>query len=188
MRKGIRGHTESRPFFSGSQDELVGLMEGLLRLTGPSSDPMSEFYLRSLANLYWLLATSRNPVAATSQKQARYVGLSAPIRQKVERFMRLNLASRIELHDMASVVNMSQSHFRRAFQISVGIPPHQFLLKLRIEAAERLLLDTDLPVATIALNCGFASQSHVTKVMQQFRGVTPGALRRSRRVRAEAAD
>jgi AraC family transcriptional regulator len=58
-------------------------------------------------------------------------------------------------------------------------PGHQFLLRLRLEAACRLLRTTCMPIAEVAAACGFSHQEHLTRVMRARLGTTPAALRRS---------
>ena len=61
----------------------------------------------------------------------------------------------------------------------MGLPPHRYLLKQRIKTARALLLDSKQSLLDIALACGFADQSHFTRVFTAAIGVSPGALRRA---------
>ncbi|MEM6437140.1 MAG: helix-turn-helix transcriptional regulator [Cyanobacteria bacterium P01_D01_bin.115] len=78
---------------------------------------------------------------------------------------------------------MSESHFSRCFKQSVGIAPYQYLLQQRVERAKQLLKQPaprpqTLSISDIALECGFANQTHLTKVFRQITGVTPKAYRK----------
>lgn len=84
------------------------------------------------------------------------------------------------LEDLANACRLSTRHFARAFKHSTGMPPHQWLLRRRVEHAQALLHGTDLPLADIALRVAFASQSHLTRVFTAQVGVSPGAWRRAR--------
>lgn len=77
--------------------------------------------------------------------------------------------------------DLSVSHFSRAFRISTGLPPHQWLLRRRVEAAQQLMTVRDLPLSEIAISAGFANQSHFTRVFSAVVGVGPGAWRREAR-------
>ena len=72
------------------------------------------------------------------------------------------------------------SHFERAFRQTTGMPPHQWLTKHRVERAKALLSLGSLELAEIAEACGFADQSHFTRVFSRCEGVTPGRWRRRR--------
>ncbi|WHM40931.1 AraC family transcriptional regulator [Streptomyces sp. BPTC-684] len=87
------------------------------------------------------------------------------------------LAERLTLEQLAAVADVSTSHFTRAFRASTGQSPHQYLLGLRLEQARRALLATDAPLAAIAQRCGFADQSHLTRSLRRYTGLTPKALR-----------
>jgi AraC-like DNA-binding protein len=89
-----------------------------------------------------------------------------------------DLSGRLTLQRIATEFGLSVSHFSRAFRISTGLPPHQWLLRQRVRAAKRLMTVRDLPLAEIAISAGFASQSHFTRVFSSLVGVSPGIWRR----------
>jgi AraC family transcriptional regulator len=89
-----------------------------------------------------------------------------------------DLAGNLSLEQIAAEFDLSVSHFSRAFRISTGLPPHQWLLRQRVEAAKRLMTVRDLPLSEIAISAGFAHQSHFTRVFSAAVGVSPGAWRR----------
>jgi AraC-like DNA-binding protein len=90
-----------------------------------------------------------------------------------------NLAGDVSLSKLANDCGLSPSHFGRAFRQSTGISPHQWLLKQRVEQAKNLLRDRSLSLADVALSCGFADQSHLTRIFSRMTGASPGAWRRS---------
>ncbi|MEM1309361.1 MAG: helix-turn-helix transcriptional regulator, partial [Cyanobacteria bacterium P01_H01_bin.153] len=59
-----------------------------------------------------------------------------------------------------------------------GVSPYRYLLQQRVERAKQLLEQRSLPISTIALDCGFANQTHLTKVFRQLTGITPKAYRK----------
>src|SRR6516165_4782877 len=67
------------------------------------------------------------------------------------------LDENISLKEMAAVAYMSRYHFNRTFRQVTGLPPCRFLTKLRVEAATRMLLDTDHSVTDICLEVGYTS-------------------------------
>jgi AraC family transcriptional regulator len=73
-----------------------------------------------------------------------------------------------------------EGHFARAFAINVGRPPHQWLLDQRVNLARQLLGHSELSISEIAVRCGFADQSHFTRVFSAKVGLTPGRWRRIR--------
>jgi len=67
----------------------------------------------------------------------------------------------------------------RAFRRSMGMPPHRWLVRQRIEQAKALLREGRAPLAEISLACGFADQSHFTRCFSAWTGVSPGRWRRT---------
>jgi AraC family transcriptional regulator len=88
------------------------------------------------------------------------------------------LAEPVSLADLAAVAGLSVSQFSRQFKVRTGLAPHRFLLGLRVERACRLLSTGELPIAEVALRCGFSHQEHLTRVMRAQLDTTPGAVRR----------
>ncbi|WP_134681185.1 helix-turn-helix domain-containing protein [Paracoccus ravus] len=82
---------------------------------------------------------------------------------------------------IADALSMSRNGFFRAFRESLGVTPYQWLLTQRIDHARRLLSGTDLPLAEIALTCGFSDQSHFTRVFGRLEGMSPGRWRQRAR-------
>jgi AraC family transcriptional regulator len=83
----------------------------------------------------------------------------------------------VALAAVAEVAQMSYFHFSRAFKQSTGVSPNVYMTERRIERAKKLLSETDLPIADIALRTGFASQSHFTTTFRKLVWTTPKAFR-----------
>jgi AraC-like DNA-binding protein len=84
------------------------------------------------------------------------------------------------LQQIAAEFDLSVSHFSRAFHVSTGLPPHQWLLRQRVKTAKQLLTVRNLPLSDIAISAGFANQSHFTRVFSSMVGSSPGAWRREK--------
>jgi len=89
-----------------------------------------------------------------------------------------DLSGKFSLEQIAAEFDLSVSHFSRAFRISTGLPPHQWLLRQRVKTAKQLMTVRDLPLSEIAMSAGFANQSHFTRVFSAVVGVSPGVWRR----------
>jgi AraC family transcriptional regulator len=94
--------------------------------------------------------------------------------------MRTRLASNLTIADVAAECKLTPSHFARSFRRSTGVAPHEFLSQLRIDEAKRLMQSTKLPLADVALICGFGDQSYFTRVFSRNVGASPGAWRKAR--------
>jgi AraC family transcriptional regulator len=105
----------------------------------------------------------------------------SPALSEVIDFMSSNIDATINLSDLAGATNRSPSHIARMFRSELGMPPHQFLIKLRIDRARNLLEKSTMSIAEIAYECGFSHQEHLTRLFRRHLDTTPAAYRRSKR-------
>ena len=94
--------------------------------------------------------------------------------------MRSEIPADHTIAKLAGVCGLSRSHFGRAFKASTGLTPHKWLLRLRVQRAAELLERTKDSISTIAVTCGFADQSHLTRVFHTVMGSSPAHWRRLR--------
>jgi AraC family transcriptional regulator len=80
---------------------------------------------------------------------------------------------------VATECALSRSHFSRAFKKNTGLSPRDWFLQLRLDKARRLLTETGISISRISLDCGFADQSHFTRVFTRAVGHTPFNWRRT---------
>ena len=106
-------------------------------------------------------------------------GLAAWQVRRAREILSANLDGRLPLKEVARECGLSASHFSRAFRRTMGAPPHNWLLTHRIEVAKAKLGDGRSSLSEIALACGFADQSHLTRVFTRIVGISPGAWRRA---------
>jgi len=97
-------------------------------------------------------------------------------------FIEDNLAERVTLEDLSSLVNISPFHLARSFRRTTGLAPHQFVLARRVELAKRLLMTTKRSVQDIAWTVGYENVSHFRRLFASHLGVTPSELRRATKV------
>lgn len=88
------------------------------------------------------------------------------------------LGTDMSLSEAAAACGLSPNYFARAFKQSVGTPPHRWLLLQRVLRAKSLLRDAKFSLSDIAAACGFADQSHFTRVFTSIVGASPGAWRK----------
>ncbi len=88
-----------------------------------------------------------------------------------------NLSRTIHIQELADVAGLHVSHFIRAFRDLNGKPPHQYIMRQRVELGKRLLRESDLPVAEVAERCGFVTASHFSHVFRQMTNVSPKGYR-----------
>ncbi len=95
---------------------------------------------------------------------------------KVVKLMRQRLSDSLALEEMAAVAGVSPFHFARQFKTATGHPPHDYLIRLRVDRAQELIRQhhREWTLAAIANECGFADQSHMARHFKRVLGVSPG--------------
>lgn len=92
-----------------------------------------------------------------------------------------NISKPISVESLAADSGMSVSNLQRMFMKTIGVRPGRYMIQQRLNAACRLLENSELGINDIALASGFCDQSHLTKLFKRERGITPGEYRRQHR-------
>jgi len=108
-------------------------------------------------------------------------GLAPWQEERAKALIMAHLDGEILLETLAEACGVSRAHFAKAFRVSVGMPPHRWMVLQRIERAQHYLLQTLLPLGEITHLCGFADQSHFTRTFGRVVGINPGEWRRQKR-------
>lgn len=85
---------------------------------------------------------------------------------------------RLGLYELADVAGLSIYHFSRQFKKTFGKTPQDYVMGVRVDNAMKLIRGGSVPLSIIAAACGFASQAHMTTVIKERTGLTPGQHRR----------
>ncbi len=161
---------------SGFQDPLL-LQIGLSLWRELEQDvPAGKLYAQTAAQMLAIhllrhYTSAGRPIKPSSQR------LTQQQMQRVRDYIHEHLGQELSLELLAQQAGFSPYHFARLFRLTTGESPHQFVQRLRIERAQQLLTGTPLPLAQIALESGFASQSHFTQVFKRQLGLTPRSYR-----------
>jgi AraC family transcriptional regulator len=158
-------------------DERVTHCAALLAEECNSSLPENRMYGESLTMA--LMAALFGSQKASNQ--AVNSGLARWQLRRVLEFLDAHLTEDIGLDELAQSVGLSQSQFARAFKASTGLPPYKWWLNNRIKRAQEMLLNSSDSLSEIAMQNGFADQSHFTKTFRRLTGTTPANWKRIRR-------
>jgi AraC-like DNA-binding protein len=91
------------------------------------------------------------------------------------RYLRANAGRRTRLDELAAMTGMSKFWYLRVFRRTMGTTPRQFVKRLRVELAQRLL-SQGLSPSFVAHEAGFSDQPHLNRQFKAFAGITPGAF------------
>jgi AraC family transcriptional regulator len=105
-------------------------------------------------------------------------GLAPKELKLLTEYMKSHITSDLSLAELAALVSRSPYHFARAFKASMGVPPHRYVMTLRVDLAKELLAAGPLSIAQIAHACGFASSQHMATTFRRLVGTTPTAYKR----------
>jgi AraC family transcriptional regulator len=139
-----------------------------------SDEPFPRLYGESLG----LALASRLLGRFAGAGRATRQGLSRRQLQRVTEHIEAHLDEDLSLHELAAIARVSISHFTVLFRRSTGLSAHRYVIQRRVAAARRLLSEGRMSIAEIALETGFAHQSHLSRCMRRLTGLTPGEVAR----------
>jgi AraC family transcriptional regulator len=160
----------------GFYDPPVRELMTMLAAEAGQGAPLGRLYADSLAHAlairFLFLGEERQ------RTRAAVSALPAHLLWRVRERMH-DLCAELDLQTLAAESGYSRSHFLRMFQAATGCTPHRYLLQLRLERARELMRRRATSLIDIAVDCGFSSHAHMTKVFRQLLGVTPTQYRRN---------
>ncbi|MDT9001100.1 AraC family transcriptional regulator [Paucibacter sp. APW11] len=156
--------------------DLVGKMLNAEAAAGPLAETYCDAMVAAMLS-YLLEQYGGSEVTAAAAR------LGGARLRRVQRHMQAHLGEEQPIAELAQLCAMSASHFAREFSRAVGLPPHQYLLKLRLERAAELLAEGDDSLLDIALACGFNDASHFSRAFTRRHGQPPSTYRRALRER-----
>lgn len=163
---------------SGVQDQyLVPLLQ---QLRDEAKQPKaSRLFVRGLAQAI-AIHLARNYTALTEEVRGESSSLPGFKLRRVTDWMAEHMTEEFSLARLAEQAGMSEFHFNRLFKRATGIPPSQYQIRLRLDAARRLLRETKKSVITIANEVGYSNPSHFAQLFRKETGLSPTDYRRQR--------
>lgn len=157
-------------------DDRLWTLVRLLAEAVDDDDPATQLYGDGLTAALFAMLGARRGQGASTRK-----GLAPWQLRRVLEFMESRLPGRVELSELAALVDLSQAHFSRAFKASTGVAPYQWQLRARLERAQAMMLSTPAPLEQVAEATGFADAVHFGKAFRRAHGTTPARWRRDRK-------
>lgn len=156
-----------------SQIEHIGWA---LKAEMESGYPSGRFYMDALATALAARIVRNHSSLARPARSAR-AAMPGRKLKLILGFIEDNLGRDLGLKEIASAADLSVSHFKTLFRKSLGVPPHQYLIRRRVERAALQLRKGTMPIGQVALENGFCHQSHLSSHIRRVMGVTPQELR-----------
>lgn len=134
-------------------------------------------YLEALVRLILKEVPRTQHLCGESTGQRGVGGLAPRARRIAKEFLNENYNNDINLTDLADMVGLSRYHFTREFKTSFGLPPHQYILNMRVQKACDFLKTTIMSITDIALEVGFSSSSDLSRSFKKIMNRTPRDFR-----------
>jgi LacI family transcriptional regulator len=125
-----------------------------------------------------------SPLGVRTRQSTDVLAIEDPEIVQAMQFIRANAFTGINVCDVLREIPVSRRVLESRFQKLTGRTPHEEILRLRIERACQLLIETDLPLTSIATAAGFRHAEYLSVAFKRSVGQTPGAFRRQHRVSA----
>ncbi|MDR3739965.1 MAG: AraC family transcriptional regulator [Terracidiphilus sp.] len=136
-----------------------------------------RLYEESVGQTIMLRLLSREPAA-------RHAGALCKWRwRRVQDYVTQNIAEPMTLADLAKIAGLSRMYFAAQFRALTKCTPHEYIVQRRIEYAQTLMSESDMPLIEVALSVGFQTQSHFSTVFKRLIGETPLRWRHTQRAR-----
>jgi AraC-like DNA-binding protein len=150
---------------------------GLLIQETEQGYPSGRLYFESLATALVIAVASQIDQPLTEDGN---LGANQRRIQRAVAMVEAKFADRLTCEEMARAAGLSRFHFSRLFSLSMGISPHEYLKRYRLEHAQKLLLNPEeaRSLADVAAACGFADQAHLARLFRRAYGVSPSGFRR----------
>lgn len=140
--------------------------------------PNGPLYTDNLAAALAIHLLNRHSAASQPRAEASG-GLSGRRLKQVLSYIEDNLDQDLSLTKIAGTAGLSISHCKSVFRDSVGQPVHRYVIQRRVERARELLGNGERSISQVALETGFAHQSHLAYHMRRVLGMSPGSIRKS---------
>ena len=158
-----------------SRETPAGLLATATAVLDTDLDAAKTYIGRAAELLGLDLAKAAFLAPASSRPRG---GLAPWQAKRLRAYIADNLASNIRADDLAAIVQLSTSHFFRAFRETFGQAPLAYIMHQRVLHAQEMMLNSRRPISNIALDCGMCDQPHFTRVFRRIVGLNPGAWRR----------
>lgn len=107
------------------------------------------------------------------------MGLSPFQVNKVQHYVRAHIDRPVSTLELAKVVDLSMHHFIRVFKKTTGETPHQFVTRIKLEEAKKMLIATDESVIQVGLGIGCENASHFSQLFKSNFGIPPLKFRKA---------
>lgn len=172
----LREKTKEQDYPLALKDSLSGALVKQLAALLDKEEPDHDEHMASLANtlvhqLDYIL-TSPHQYQGIGTVGSRY-----PFVEETIDYINNHLGEKLSIKELSEKSGLQASYFRGVFKRVTGSSLHRYITKARLTKAHELLASTQIPIANIAEDLGFSSQSHFSMAFKRRYGINPGQFR-----------
>jgi AraC family transcriptional regulator len=162
----------------GFEDPKLMAILTLLGEEVGANEPISRLFVEHLIDLLCLQLLRSHTAFSAPMAAGPRRGLAPWQVKRVTAYMRNDLGQDIGLQELADLLRLSRFHFCSAFRMATGHTPYEWLTRLRMELARKLLADPAMRITDIALAVGYQTSSAFAAAFRRHVGVSPTEFRR----------
>jgi AraC family transcriptional regulator len=175
VRSAVLAMSNERPIPRDSSEAPAGLQA--TATAAPDIDlHAAKMYIEGAAEAPGPDLAEAAPLAPANSRPRG--GLAPWQAKRIRSYIEGKLDSSIRATDLAGVVQLSPSHFFRAFRKTFGESPLAYIMQRRIRRAQELMLASRISLSQVALECGMCDQAHFSRAFRRIVGTNPNAWRR----------
>lgn len=168
-------------------DDLVVMKSGqpIVNRLEPAPEPLGSPRLVTTSKIPLMDKEGKVIGVAGFSRTVQWLDSGAEVGSRlagVIEYLHQNLTESLSSKEMAKMAGLSVSQFERRFREACGTSPRQYVLRLRVDAAARMLIGTGLTVSEIAQECGFHDHAHLSRSFRKILHLTPTEYRATHRL------
>lgn len=167
------------PAFGEKSTSLSWLLRSIKQSLGEPAS-LSKMKMSYLARALSADLLAKYSATSVSPIDPAHMGsLTSRQLRRVDDYILEHLGKEIQINELADLCAMGRTTFYQRFRSATHMTPHQYIMRLRVDKAKRLLGETPWPLAEVGIACGFSDQAHFASVFRRLAGTTPALFRRS---------
>lgn len=158
---------------------LSSVMQGTDRIGFEAAKLLDQLMRGRKPRKQWIII---EPTGVCTRRSSDVLAVEDSDVAQSMRYIREELQNRPRVYDIAAHVGLSRSTLDAKFKDALGRTVHDEIESVRMRRTKDMLLKSDIPLKTIAIQCGYGNIQYMTKVFRDDNGITPGAFRRENKV------
>ena len=123
--------------------------------------------------------------SSSTQQEAGSTQLRDFYIQEAVTYMEQNYHRDLTVEEIAAICKLNRSYLSKLFKESMGCPPQEFLIRMRLSKATELMKTTNAPIGEVSALCGYPNQLHFSRAFKKRYGISPREWRSQNKIHAK---